>query len=156
MDLRSRLDYFRKEHDEILRSLNDWERALKKAASEGDDERRKGLAELRRFESQLLSIAEHCHAEERTVDSPFQIYLDDASLARLAQEHESLRQLTNDYLRELQFATLLRTTEVVRQGTALLEQLRRHIAHETALLKQIEDGRAAEERILLRYTESAG
>jgi len=156
MDLRSRLDYFRKEHDEILRFLNAWEGALKMAASDGDDERRKGLTELRRFENELLSIQEHCHAEERTVDSPFQIYLDDVSLTRLAREHELLRQLSNDFLRELRFATLMRTNEVVRLGNALLEQLRRHIAHEAALLEQIEEGRAAEEKLLLRYTDSAG
>jgi len=156
MDLRSRLDYFRKEHDEILHFLNDWKNALKMAGGDGDDERRKGLAELRRFENELLSIQEHCHAEERTVDSPFQIYLDDVSLTRLAQEHELLRQLSNDFLRELRFATLMRTNEVVRLGNALLEQLRRHIAHEAALLEQIEEGRAAEEKLLLRYTDSAG
>jgi len=156
MDLRSRLEYFHKEHDEILRFLNDWESALKMAASDRDDERRKGLAELRRFENELLSIEEHCHAEERTVDSPFEIYLDDVSLARLAQEHELLRQLSTDFLRELRFATVMRTTEVVGLGNALLEQLRRHIAHEALLLRQIEEGRAAEEKLLLRYTDSAG
>lgn len=155
MDLRSRLDYFRKEHEEILRFLNNWERALKMAASESDEERLKGLEELRRSENDLMSIQEHCHAEERTVESPFQIYLDDASLARLAQEHELLRQLSNDFLRELTFATIFRISELVRSGSALLEQLRRHIAHETELLKQIEEGKAAEEKLLLRYTQPA-
>ena len=152
MDLRTKLEYFRKEHDDIQRFLDEWEGALRLAAREDDEERSKGLARLREAENDLLSIQEHCHAEERTVESPFRIYLDDASLARLVQEHGLLRQLTNDYIRELTFATLLRTGDLVGVGTKLLEQLRRHITYETALLKQIEDGRAAEEKVLLQYT----
>ena len=145
MDLRSRLDYFRKEHDEILAFLKDWENALQMAAHDSDEQRLKGLVELRKMENDLLGIREHCRDEERTVESPFQIYLDDASLARLAEEHELLRRLSNNFLRELTFATMFRTDELVGLGRELLEQLRRHIALETTLLKQVEDGRAAEE-----------
>ena len=155
MDLRSRLDYFRKEHDEILAFLKNWENALQMAAHDSDEQRLKGVVELRKMENDLLGIREHCREEERTVESPFQIYLDDASLARLAQEHELLRRLSNNFLRELTFATMLRTDELVGLGTELLEQLRCHIAHETTLLKQIEDGRAAEEKVWLQYSQPA-
>ncbi len=152
MDLRSQLDYFRKEHEDIQRFLEDWEGALRLAASEDDANRLRALALLRQMETDLSSIHEHCRAEQRTVESLLQMHHDGASLVRLAQEHELLRQLTNNYLRELQFATLPRTGEVVGLGIELLAQLRTHIAYETALLKQIEDRNTAEQKVLLRYT----
>ncbi len=92
--------------------------------------------------SRLLRIQEHCRVEEQIVESPFQIWTMPRSHA-LAQEHELLRQLTNDFLRELTFAAVFRISELVRSGVALLEQARRHIAHETRLLKQIEEGKAS-------------
>lgn len=145
MDLRTKLDYFRKEHDEILLFLESWEDALQMAACEDDSDRLKGLARLREMERDLLSIQEHCHAEERSFESPFQMHLDDASLARLVQEHHLLGQLSNDFLRELRFATLLRTGELIPLGTELLGQLRRHIAYEAALLERIEERSAAKQ-----------
>jgi hypothetical protein len=153
MDLRSQLDYFRKEHEDIQRFVEDWEDALKLAASEDDADRLRALAQLRQMETVLLGIREHCRAEQRTVESRLRAHQDDVSRVRLAQEHELLRQLTNDYLRELQFATLSRTGEVARLGIELLEQLRNHIAYETALLKQIEDSSEGEEKVLLRHTQ---
>ena len=150
MDLGSRLGYLQAEHEEILRFLDDWEGALKLARYELDAERLKGLCLLREAEAKLIAIQEHCHAEERAAESPFPIYLDHTTMAQLAQEHERLRLLTNDFLRELNFATLLRTDELVRLGTELLEQLRQHIAYETELLKHIETGNAAEEKLPAR------
>ena len=150
MDLRSRLDYLRNEHEEILRFLDDWEGTLKLAGHDLDEERLKSLSLLREAEQKLIAIQEHCHREERTAESPFPVYLDHTTMAQLAQEHERLRLLTNDFLRELTFATLLRTDDLVRLGSELLEQLRKHIAYETGLLKQIETGNAAEEKLPAR------
>ena len=55
---------------------------------------------------------------------------------------------------EARSPSLLRTSELVRSGRALLELLRSHIAYKAELLKQIEDSAAAEEK-LLRYTHPA-
>lgn len=155
MELCNQLLHFRQEHDEILRFLREWETALQFAASAADADRREGLTRLRHMEKTLLAIGEHCRAEEESVESPYNLYLEDSELQHLQEGHELLTQATQNYLRELTFATTLRTNELVALGQRLLEQLRHHIAFEEGLLKQIEDGRAAEEKRLLQYTHAA-
>ncbi len=155
MELRSALQRFRKEHDDILRYLKLWEGALNRAASPEDPERRKGLLELREMEKQLEGIQEHCRAEEENVESPYNLYLENVDLQQLQKEHEELARCTSDFRMELRFATTLRTEQMIQLGRHLLELLRHHIAYEEGLLKQVEDGQSAEDKLLLRYTQGA-
>ena len=156
MDLRIQLQRFRQEHDDILRFLREWEGALNLAASETIELRRKGLAQLIEMESKLAEIREHCHDEEESIDSPFQLYLDDAALEHLRQEHDLLDRLSEGFRSELRLLTTPPPAgELAGMGLRLLEQLRHHIAFEEGLLKQIEEGNAAEEKLFLRYSYPA-
>ena len=156
MDLHSQLERFRKEHDDILRFLKSWEATLDLLASEDEDARCKALAELREMEKKLAGLREHCQEEEQIVESPFQIYLDDRALEQFRREHDVLEQLTEGYRAELKFvSTIPPTTQLLGLGRRLLEQLRHHIAYEEGLLKQIEDGNEAVEKLFLRYVQPA-
>ncbi len=143
MNLRSELERFHKEHDDILRFLRGWESVLNLAASAEDSKRCEGLARLREMEEQVARIDDHCRAEEQSVESPYKLYLEDAELQRLKKEHELLAHWSNDFHRELTFATVLRSDEMVRMGRQFLELLRHHIAYEEGLLKKIGESRAA-------------
>ena len=156
MDLRNQLERFRKEHDDILRFLKDWEDALTLASSDDEPSRCRGLAELREMEQKVADIREHCREEERSVDSPFQIYLDDHALEHLRHEHDRLEQFADGYTSELKYLTTPPPTDqLVMLGRRLLDHLRHHIAYEEGLLKQIEEGNQAEEKVFLRYTQAA-
>ncbi len=154
MDLRYQLEFYRKEHDEILLFLKEWEDALNLAAGTGEAAPGQALQHLREMEPKLLEIRQHCREEEQNVESPSQIYLDDAALKRLRQEHETLEQLSDGYRGELKrLATPPPTDALVSMGRRLLAGLRRHIAYEEGLLKQIEEGSEAEENKFLPYTQ---
>ena len=155
MDLRSQLQKYRQEHDEILRFLKVWENALNLAESQQDTERRRGLADLREMEKTFERIRQHSNEEEENLESPYGLYLEDGALQKLGEEHELLIRWNSDFCRELRFATIVRTDEVVALGRQLLEMLRHHIVYEEGLLKQIQDEKDAEEKLLLKYTESA-
>ncbi len=154
MDLPRQLEHYRKEHDEILRFLREFDETLTLASDEAEETRRLGLARLRGMEETLAGIREHCRAEEQNVESPFQIYLDDYALEDLHVEHLSLEKHSHDFCAELVAVTAPPPTEdLVRLGWQLVDELRRHIAREGGLLKQVADGRTAEEKIFLRYTQ---
>ena len=154
MDLHRELERHRKEHDEILRFLKEFDGALALAAAESDKERGAGLAQLSKMEEKLAEIRAHCREEEQGIESPLQIYLDDDALDDLHIEHQLLERHSHDFCAELTAVTAPPPTEtLVRLGQRLLEQLRRHIAREEELLKQIEEGSTAEEKLFLRYTQ---
>lgn len=154
MDLHGELKRHRKEHDEVLRFLTEFDGALARAAAESDRERCAGLAQLSKMEEKLAEIREHCREEEQSIESPFQLYLDDYALEDLQIEHKLLERHSHDFCAELTAVTAPPPTEtLVRLGQRLGEQLRRHIAREEELLKQIEEGSAAEQRLFLRYIQ---
>src|SRR5262249_44895647 len=104
----------------------------------------------------LGAIRERCSEEERCAQSPFRLYLDDFALEDLHSEHQFLEQLSHAFSAELEILSAPPPTEaLIRLGRHLLWRLRQHIALEEGLLKQIADGHEAEERLSLRYTESA-
>ena len=155
MDLGSQLQKYRQEHDETLRFLKACESALDLAESQQDAERRRGLADLREMEKKFERIRQHCNEEEQNVESAYRLYLEDAALQRLSEEHGLLVRWNNDFCRELRFATIARTDEVVALGRQFLEVLRHHVVFEEGLLKQIQDEKEAEEKLLLKYTQGA-
>jgi hemerythrin-like domain-containing protein len=153
MNLHTQLEYFHGEHDEIHVALNAWEAALQRVGSADDAERRKGLMQLRELKEQIRRIQEHCHREEQQFESSFQMYLDGSALGRLRGEHDELARLTSSFLTELDFASVLRTGEVVARGGELIELLRKHINYEDQLLTQIEERISAKENYLSKCTQ---
>jgi hemerythrin-like domain-containing protein len=145
MDLQLELERYRREHDQILRFLKEWEAALQGAASESDERRCQGLARLCELEPQLAAMVKHCEEEEKTLDSRFQLYLDEQAIEHLRREHAQLRELGRSYTHLLRILTATPPTRsLVDLGQQLVGQLRRHIAYEEGLLKQIEDGSTAQ------------
>lgn len=154
MDLRNRIEHYRKEHDEILRFLGEFESGLALAASGSAERRRAGLAKLHEMERRLAEIREHCAEEEQNLESPFQLYLGGAALETLQKEHVQLDELSLSFCSELEVLTTPPpATKLVELGRHLLQQLCHHIAYEEGLLKQIADGNEAEEKLFLRYTQ---
>jgi hypothetical protein len=90
MDPFIRLDYFRKEHSDILQFLEKWEDALSLIASKDDVQRTKALSDLREMESELQAIRNHCNSEERNLESPYRSYLKKEQFHIQANEHGEL------------------------------------------------------------------
>ncbi len=155
MNLQIELAYLHKEHRDILNLIISWERSLNRLISERDEERRRGLAELREMGSKILAIQKHCRAEEEAVESPNRLYLGSTQFERLHDEHADLARLIQGVVSELRFANVDRTEEILTCGRQLAEFLRQHIAYEEGLLTEIQEGHNAEEKLLLKYSESA-
>jgi hemerythrin-like domain-containing protein len=145
VELQSKIKRYRTEHDQILRFLKQWEEALLEFARADELFRSKSLAELSEMETQLTALVCHCQEEEQELDARSKDLLDDRALEHLQGEHEQLRELTGNYKRLLRvlYATPP-TRSLVELGQQLVAHLRRHIAYEEGLLKQIEDGQASE------------
>ncbi|MBI3668569.1 MAG: hypothetical protein HY237_02140 [Acidobacteria bacterium] len=68
-------------------------------------------------------------------------------MQRLADGQEMLNRRINGFRRELQFATALGAGELIRLGQHLLESFRDHIGFVRTLLKAIEEGKVAGEKM---------
>lgn len=145
MELQAKIKRYRSEHDQILRFLKQWEDALLEFARADELFRTKSLAQLSEMETQLTALVRHCEEEEQELDTRSKHFLDDRALEHLHGEHEQLRELTGNYKRLLRvlYATPP-TRSLVELGQQLVAHLRRHIAYEEGLLKQIEDGQGRE------------
>lgn len=156
MDVGTQLDYFRNEHRDFLRFLEGWDRAMALAASGDDEESVRGLGKLRQMEEELEAIRHHCSSEERTVEAKYRELLGPGQLERLKSEHHELARLVTDLFSELRFATLQQTQRALASGRQVAEFTRQHIQYEEKLLGEIETrlSQEAEERLLLRYTQS--
>lgn len=156
MDLRPEIQHFHGEHQDILRFLKDWEEALTQATSEDEALRCTGLTRLRQMEPKLLAIQEHCRQEEQSVDSAFRLYLDSQTFEQLQAEHDLLDQFAEAYLDELRYITTPPPAErLIGLGRRLVHQLHEHIRSEEQMLERIGECAEAEEKVLLRYTQSA-
>lgn len=154
MEVHRQLEGARREHDEIFQFLITCEYALQRAASDDCDVRCRSLERLHEMDGELAEISEHCRREEDGIESPFLLYLEPKSLQELRKEHRRLRRLISDFRRELRLVTASRTADMVALGQELIAEIRQHVAEEEALLAQIEEGATAEEKVLLRYTQS--
>jgi hemerythrin-like domain-containing protein len=156
MNLREPLEQFHREHQDILRFLQEWEQVLARAACEDPDVRIRALQQLRDMRERLGQIQQHCSEEERSSESVFRLYLDEALFAELCREHARLQEFVQAYLEAVaQLTTPPPAQSLVTLGRSLVEHLRQHIALEERLLEQIRNSAEAEERILLRYTQAA-
>jgi hypothetical protein len=156
MDVVTRVDYFRKEHQDFLRFLGEWESALDVTASQDEHEVVPALERLRALQPQLQALREHCSSEERNIEGPYHTYLEQGQIEALRAEHQHLARLLSDLFSELRFATLYQTERARAAGDRLAEFTRQHILFEEKLLAEIEIKLAqeAEEKLLLRYTQA--
>lgn len=146
MALCDRIAYLRTEHAKLLELAENVPRRLALASSTKFPERQKSLAGLRAFNHAFDGIAEHCHAENRIVESIYRRYLKERERAQIKAEHQEILRALGEFREELRFATADRTRSLVAPGTELVNILRRHVAHEEEWLDLIAKSRGARKR----------
>jgi hypothetical protein len=156
MDVGTLLDYLRKEHQDFLHFLEEWDKVLDQTASKDPEESVRGLTRLREMQSNMKALRAHCSAEERNVEGPYREYLEKGQLDKLTAEHHDLSRLLENMFSELRFATLYQTERAIDAGHEVAALARSHIQFEEELLQEIERklSQEAEEKLLLRYTQS--
>lgn len=137
MALRDRIAYLPTEHAKLVELAEKVARTLALASSTNFPEQQKSLAGLRAFNHAFDGIAEHCHAENRIVESIYQRYLKEREHAQIKAEHREILRALGEFREELRFATVDRTACLVVPGTELVNILRRHLAHEEEWLGRI-------------------
>jgi hypothetical protein len=138
MAVHDRIRYLRKEHEELLHVADKIEEMLGCAAKTDVAERLKGVMGLRSLEHGLAGIVEHCHAEDRIVESTYHHSLQLNERGRIDAEHEQILRTTTDFREELKFATVDRTMAMIPPGIDLVNRLRAHIAYEREMLNRID------------------
>lgn len=156
MDVGTRMDYFRKEHQDFLRFLEDWDRGIELTANKDSEECVRGLNRLREMQPKMKAIKAHCRSEESNVEGPYREYLEEGQIERLKKEHHNLSRMLEDLFLELRFATIYETERTLAAGREAAALARRHIQFEEELLAEIEQKLAeeAEQKLLLRYTQA--
>lgn len=147
MVLRDRIAYLRKEHRELLQVAEKIESTLALGSKADFPEHQRCINELRRLEHGLRGIEEHCHAEERAVESTYHHYASVAERRLLDAEHMEIARRLSDFREELRFATADRTEPLPGPGMDLVTKLRSHIAHEERLLQAIGKSEARRRRV---------
>ena len=137
MQLRHRMEYLRREHEELLNLANRIEKLLESASSSDFEEHLKSLPALRSLEHGLAGIVEHCRREERIIESTYHHSLQLEELARMDAEHEQIVRLVRNFREELKYATADRTMAMILPGMELVKWLRAHIAYEREMLGRI-------------------
>jgi uncharacterized protein YkvS len=137
MALRERIEYLRKEHQELLHLASRIDKMLETASKNDFAEHLKSLNELRSFEHGLAGIVEHCHSENRIVESTYHENLREEECARIDAEHKQIIRAVSNFREELKFATVDRTMAMILPGLDLVNLLRAHIAYERELLDRI-------------------
>ena len=143
MALRDRIAYLRKEHRELLQVADKIESALALGSKPDFSNHQRCLQDLRALEHGLAGIKEHCHAEERAVESIYHLYADRKARRAIEQEHAEITRVLADFRAELQFATADRTQALQGPGKALVGRLRSHIVREERLLREIAKSQSA-------------
>ena len=137
MALRDRIKYLRKEQHELLHLADRVEKLLESASKNDFAEHQKSLSELILLEPGFAGIVDHCHPENRIVESTYREYLQPDECARIVTEHEQIIRAVTNFGEELKFATADRTEAMILPGMDVVNQLRSHIAYEQKLLDRI-------------------
>jgi hypothetical protein len=137
MALRHRVEYLREEHKGLLELADRIEAALTLASRKEFSDHEKSVAELRALEHGFGGIVEHCHAEERIVESTFHHYLDERERNRIDEQHREILRAMGEFRQDLRFATVDRMKETGVTGSEVVRKLREHIAGESELLDRI-------------------
>jgi hypothetical protein len=155
MVLHQRIQYLRKEHEELEHLLDTLHEFLEMTGSENFEQRAKGLSELRAMDHHLTAILEHCHSEDRAVQSLYDRYVQDAERARINREHRELILLVERFRDELKFATVDHTITLTLWGKELVNRMHSHTAYEDILLNRIDALSALPDEVVARYIHSA-
>ncbi len=154
MALHDRVQYLRKEHDEIGHLLDTLKGFLELTAGEDFEQRAKGLANLRAFDHHLTAILEHTHSEDRAVESLYDRYLQDEERHRVNREHREIAQLVDRFRDELRFSTVDHTLTLTLWGKELVNRMHGHTAYEDILLNRIDALSALPDEVVERYMHS--
>jgi hypothetical protein len=136
MVLGHRVEYLREEH-KGLELADRIEAALTLASRKESADHEKSVAELRALEHGFSGIVEHCHAEERIVESTFHHYLGERERSRIDEQHREILRAVGEFREDLRFATVDRMKETGVTGSEVVRKLREHIAGESELLDRI-------------------
>jgi len=153
-DWRGELERWRKLAREMAEVLERWREACGLFGESDPARRLDGLARLRALENPMLQAIEQCHDEAQVIERRWRIYAEPSAWAVLHEQHEQGTRLARNILDELRFATLDRIADAAVAAEGLAKVLSDHLVFEQGLLGQIETNRAAEEKLLVRYTES--
>ena len=156
MVLHQRIQYLRKEHEELEHLLNTLHEFLEMTGSDDFQLRGKGLSELRAMDHHLAGILEHCHSEDRAVQSIYDRYVQDPERARINREHHELVLLVGRFRDELKFATVDHTVTLTLWGKELVNRMHSHTAYEDILLNRVDALSALPDEVVARYIHSAG
>jgi len=137
MALRARVEYLRREHKGLLKLVERMEAALALASQEDIAKREDSLARLRALEAGFHGIAEHCHAEERIVESTYHAHASKKERVKNDEQHRQILQKLGAFRDELQFATVDRLHDVCVSGNDLAGMLRTHVTDESKVLDRI-------------------
>jgi hypothetical protein len=113
MELKTHLDYLRAQHQEILDIALDLEVAFSLSHGKDIRTRASGIARLRSHEDALLAIIEHCHSVHRLLESPPLSTLKAEEVIPLDEDLSRLERIVMEFQRELKFASVDRTSEVI-------------------------------------------
>jgi len=147
MALCHRIQYLRKEHEELLHLAKSIEKMLESASKNDFEKHLEILNELRSLDHGLAGVVEHCHAENRIVESTYQHYLQQKERDRIHAEHQEIIRAVANFREELNFATVDRTMAVVIPGMEVINRLRDHIAFEREMLGRIAENGKASKRL---------
>lgn len=137
MALRVRVEYLRREYKELLKVVARIEAALALASEEGVAKHEDSLARLRALEAGFHGMAEHCHAEERIVESTFHAHASKKERVENDEQHREILRKLAVFRDELRFATVDRLHEVCVSGNDLTRALQTHLADESEVLDRI-------------------
>ena len=137
MALRARVEYLRREHKELLKLAERIEAALTVASQEDVTRHQDGLVRLRVLEPDLQGIAEHCHSEERIVESTIHAHASKKERVNNDEQHRQILRKLGPFRDDLRFATVDRLHDVCVSGNELTRTLRAHVASESAILNEI-------------------
>lgn len=154
MTFANRLLYLELEREEILRIADRIDEAIGLAKSEDFESRLRSLVSLHSLERGLMGIGEHCHSEDRVVESAFRHFLNPAEYTRMNAEHTEILRLLNNFRKELEFATADSTAELIPLGNELTRYVRAHVAYERKIMETVDVSAPVPNEVLLRYTES--
>ncbi len=137
MELANRIEYLRKEHTELLGIAHDLDRILLDVNSGDFTTRQRVLSDLRSLGHRFDGVVEHCHVDDRLVESTYHKYLSEKDRGILADEHLQLVRTLAEFREELRFTTADRIANLAKPGATLVSALRAHLATETAFLNRI-------------------
>ena len=155
MALHDRVQYLRREHEEIARLMDTLEEFLVLTSSEEFNRRAQGLTELRALDHHMGALIEHCHSEDRAVESLYDRYLQQEERKRINLEHQEIIRLVDRFRDELRFSTADHTTTLSLWGKELVSRMRSHSAYEEILLNRVDALSALPEEVVERYMHSS-